>query len=86
VSPSCRRTSAVLLAVLAIGRSMAAHGEDLAFGTRNGKRKPENPNNILRRHVYPACDALKLRRATWLTLRRNAFTYAASIVSSSKYW
>jgi hypothetical protein len=39
------------------------------FGTRNGQ--PENPNNILRRHVYPACDALKLRRATWLTLRRT---------------
>jgi integrase len=29
---------------------------DLIFGTRNGK--PENPNNLLRRHVFPACDRL----------------------------
>jgi len=50
-------------------RSKRAQPEDLVFGTRHGQ--PENPNNILRRHIYPACDALKLPRATWLTLRRT---------------
>src|SRR5262245_29395489 len=50
-------------------RSRRTYPEDLVFGTRRGK--PENPNNILRRHIYPACDALKLPRATWLTLRRT---------------
>jgi integrase len=50
-------------------RAKKTQPEELVFGTRKGL--PENPNNILRRHVYPACDALKLPRATWLTLRRT---------------
>jgi integrase len=50
-------------------RSPRTQPEDLVFGTRYGK--PENPNNVLRRHIYPVCDALKLPRTTWLTLRRT---------------
>jgi integrase len=50
-------------------RARKTQPEDLVFGTKYGQ--PENPNNVLRRHVYPACDALKLRRATWLTFRRT---------------
>ena len=50
-------------------RSQRTRPDDLVFGTRNGL--PDNPNNILRRHIYPACDALKLARATWLTFRRT---------------
>jgi integrase len=42
---------------------------DFIFATRNGK--PESGNNILRRHVYPACDAAQIPRANWLTLRRT---------------
>ena len=37
--------------------------EDLVFGTRTGK--PADSNNILNRHIAPACEALKLHRATW---------------------
>ena len=44
----------------------------LVFSTRSGK--PISPNNILRRFVFPACEALGLPRATWLTFRR---TYAS---------
>jgi len=50
-------------------RSRRTQPEDLVFGTKHGQ--PENPNNILRRHIYPACEALKLRRASWLALRRT---------------
>ncbi len=41
----------------------------LIFSTRSGK--PISPNNVLRRWVFPACDDLKFRRATWLTFRRT---------------
>ena len=44
----------------------------LAFSTRSGK--PISPNNVLRRWMFPACVALKLPNATWLTFRR---TYAS---------
>jgi integrase len=43
--------------------------EDLVFGTRTGK--PADSNDIVNRHIAPACAALKLRRATWLTFRRT---------------
>jgi len=36
--------------------------DDLVFCTRLGK--PISPNNIMRRHVFPACDELGLPRAT----------------------
>jgi integrase len=41
----------------------------LVFATRVGT--PIAPANILRRHVFPACDRLGLPRATWLTFRRT---------------
>jgi integrase len=39
------------------------------FSTRAGKSL--SPNNVLRRAIFPACEALKLPRATWLTFRRT---------------
>ncbi len=41
----------------------------LVFSTRAGK--PISPNNVLRRWIAPACEALKLPRAMWLTFRRS---------------
>jgi len=38
--------------------------------------KPISPNNVLRRWVFPACEALTLRRATWLTFRRTYSSWA----------
>jgi len=46
---------------------------DFIFSTRTGKQ--ETPGNILRRYVFPACDAMKLRRATWNTFRRTFSTW-----------
>jgi integrase len=43
--------------------------EQLVFSTRSGR--PISPNNVLRRWVFPACVALKLPNATWLTFRRT---------------
>src|ERR1700704_3582991 len=39
------------------------------FSTRLGK--PISPNNVLRRAIFPACKALALPHATWLTFRRT---------------
>jgi len=41
----------------------------LVFSTRTDK--PISPNNVLRRAIFPACDALNLPHATWLTFRRT---------------
>ncbi len=41
----------------------------LVFSTRTGK--PISPNNVLRREIFPACEALGLPHATWLTFRRT---------------
>jgi integrase len=41
----------------------------LVFSTRTGKAI--SPNNVLRRTIFPACKALDLPRATWLTFRRT---------------
>jgi len=46
----------------------------LVFSTGSGK--PISPNNVLRRQVFPACDALGLKRVTWLTLRRTYSSWA----------
>lgn len=48
--------------------------ERLVFATRSGK--PIEPNNVLRRWVYPACAALGLPNASWLTFRRTFSTWA----------
>ena len=39
------------------------------FSTRTDKAI--SPNNVLRRAIFPACDALELPRASWLTFRRT---------------
>jgi integrase len=41
----------------------------LVFSTRTGK--VISPNNVLRREIFPACEALGLPHATWLTFRRT---------------
>ena len=46
----------------------------LLFATRTGK--PLAPNNVLRRWVFPACQAHGLPRATWLTFRRTYASWA----------
>ena len=38
---------------------------------RLGNGTAERGKNILRRHIYPACAALGLPRADWLTARRT---------------
>jgi integrase len=38
--------------------------------------KPIAPNNVLRRWVWPACQAAHLERATWLTFRRTYSSWA----------
>jgi integrase len=73
------RTVAVPEEVLVLVRAWKARAKrtkatDFVFGTREGK--PENANNILRRHVYPACDALGIPRANWLTFRRTFSTWS----------
>ena len=46
-------------------RAKKTEPDALVFSTWSGK--PIAPNNILRRWVLPACEALGLERATWLT-------------------
>jgi integrase len=46
----------------------------LVFATGSGK--PISPNNVLRQQVFPVCDALGLKRVTWLTLRRTYSSWA----------
>ncbi len=41
----------------------------LVFATRTGNSI--SPNNVLRRLIFPACKALDLPNATWLTFRRT---------------
>jgi len=55
-------------------KSKKTNPTDFIFSTRSGM--PENSKNILRRHVYPACDALDIRRANWLTFRRTFSTWS----------
>ena len=50
----------------------AAH--ELIFSTVSGK--PISPNNVLKRWVWPACEAADLRRVTWLTFRRTYSSWA----------
>jgi integrase len=43
--------------------------DGLVFSTRRGQVL--SPNNVLRRSIFPACEALNLPHATWLTFRRT---------------
>ncbi|MGH9202539.1 MAG: tyrosine-type recombinase/integrase [Vicinamibacterales bacterium] len=50
-------------------RASRTEPEALVFSTRTGKSI--SPNNVLRRAIFPACEALELPHATWLTFRRT---------------
>jgi integrase len=55
-------------------RAKDVQRDRLVFSTWSGK--PISPNNVLRRQVYPACEALGLKRVSWLTLRRTYSSWA----------
>ena len=38
--------------------------------------KPISPNNVARRWITPVCEALGLKRVTWLTMRRTYSSWA----------
>ncbi len=59
-----------------VSRARKRKPEDLVFGTRTNRL--ENSNNILRRHVFPACDAIGVPHASWLTFRRTFQSLAHS--------
>jgi integrase len=50
-------------------RTTRTAAQELIFSTVSGK--PISPNNVLRRWVWPACQAAELPRVTWLTFRRT---------------
>jgi integrase len=52
-----------------IERTKIVEPSALVFSTRTGK--PISPNNVLRRAIFPACEALNLPHAPWLTFRRT---------------
>ena len=56
------------------GQSRRTAARELIFSTASGK--PISPNNVLRRWVWPACQAADLERVTWLTFRRTYSSWA----------
>ena len=50
-------------------RAGRTESDALVFATRTGNSI--SPNNVLRRLIFPACKALDLPKATWLTFRRT---------------
>ncbi|MEP6918189.1 MAG: tyrosine-type recombinase/integrase [Acidobacteriota bacterium] len=52
----------------------SAAADALVFSTWSGK--PISPNNVARQQIFPACEALSLNRATWLTFRRTYSSWA----------
>ena len=55
-------------------RAKRTEPDALVFSTWSGKSI--SPNNVLRQQIFPACDALGFRRATWLTFRRTYSSWA----------
>jgi integrase len=55
-------------------RAKRTADQELIFSTVSGK--PISPNNVLRRWVWPACQAADLQRVTWLTFRRTYSSWA----------
>lgn len=66
--------AALLLVATWRARTKEIKPDALVFSTGSGK--PISPNNVLRGQVFPACDALGLKRVTWLTLRRTYSSWA----------
>ena len=56
------------------GRAKRTEAHELIFSTVSGKAI--SPNNVLRRCVWPACQAADLQRVTWLTFRRTYSSWA----------
>ena len=56
------------------GRCKRLEPEALVFSPWSGK--PISPNNVARQQIFPACTALGLERATWLTFRRTYSSWA----------
>src|SRR5687767_3985930 len=50
-------------------RAGRTESDALVFATRTGSSL--SPNNVLRRLIFPACKAVGLPKATWLTFRRT---------------
>jgi integrase len=50
-------------------RAKSSPPEALVFSTWSGK--PISPNNVARQQIFPACVAVGVKRATWLTFRRT---------------
>jgi integrase len=55
-------------------RAKRTAAQELIFSTVSGK--PISPNNVLRRWIWPACQAADLQRVTWLTFRRTYSSWA----------
>jgi integrase len=66
--------AALQLLVAWRGRTRRTAAHELIFSTVSGK--PISPNNVLRRWVWPACQAAHLQRVTWLTFRRTYSSWA----------
>jgi integrase len=64
------------LTLVAAWKARAKHTDldALVFSTWSGK--PISPNNVLRQQIFPACDALGFKWATWLTFRRTYSSWA----------
>jgi integrase len=56
------------------GSCSSDDSDRLIFSSRKGRAL--SPSNILQRDIYPACDALGLRRANWHTFRRTFSTWS----------
>jgi hypothetical protein len=56
----------------------------LVFGTRTGKAI--SPNNVLRRAIFPACEAVGLPHATWLTFRRTYSSWSHHTGVPARWW
>lgn len=67
--PQLRRRSSTVS-----GRSTGQAARQRMFSTVSGKLL--SLNNVLRRWVWPACQAADLERATWLTFRRTYSSWA----------
>ncbi|MEO8680186.1 MAG: tyrosine-type recombinase/integrase [Vicinamibacterales bacterium] len=67
---------AAALQLLADWRARAKRLEPDALVFSTGTGKPISPNNVARQQIFPACQALGLQRATWLTFRRTYSSWA----------
>ena len=79
------RASEMALPERVMSENLADYGWHLLLGTRTSPHelifstvsgKPISPNNVLRRWVWPACQAADLQRVTWLTFRRTYSSWA----------